>query len=95
MYDEMQKSFRSIGFDPKLESFNHRILGILAITSLGVISLWIFLFHEADSAAAYVESVYLITVCNGVLLSMASTIFTRKRLFSFIEIHEEFWNESK
>lgn len=95
MYEEVQKSFQSIGLDPKLEPFNRRILSILVITSLGIISVWIFLIHEADSAEEYMESTYVITVSTGVVLSFASTTLITKKLHSFYKAHEEYLNESE
>lgn len=95
MYEEVRKSLHSIGVSPKLEPFNRRILSILASTSLGVISLWIFLFHGADSAEEYMKSVCLITICTGTLLSFASTILIKKELFAFIKSHDECFDERK
>lgn len=95
MYQVVQKSLHSIGFGPTLEPFNRRILSILAVTCLGVISLWIYLFHEADGAEAYMESICLITICTATLLSDASTILITKKLFAFINAHDECFNERK
>lgn len=95
MYNEVQKGFRSIGFGPNLEPFNPRVLSILTTTFLGVVSLWMFLFYEADSAEQYMESVCVITVCTGTLLSFASTVQDSEKLFSFIKADDEYLNESK
>lgn len=93
MYKEVQRNFYSIGIGRKLKPFNHRILSILAMTSLGVMSLWLFLFYEADSAEKYVESACVITICTSTLLSMASTSLTTKKLFLFIKAHKEYLNK--
>lgn len=95
MYDEVQKSLYSIGFGPKLKPFNQQIVSILLPISLGVISLWIFLFHDAESAGEYVEAVCVITISGGTTLSVAITNFTTKKIFLFIKAHEEYLNESK
>lgn len=93
IFQEVQKSFISLGFNPKEEPFNHKIVGILAATLLAVISLWIFLIHEANSAESYMESIYDITAATGLLLSLASTVFIKQKLFSFIGSFDEFLNE--
>lgn len=95
MYLEVQKGFSSMGLNPKLGPFNHRILWISAVTAIGVLSLFIYLMCEADSAEEYTESVCVITICAGILLTIACTILITKRLFSFIKAHDEYLNESK
>lgn len=90
MYQAVQKSFHSIGLSPKLEAFNH-----VAITFLIIISEWIFLVYEADSAEEYMASIYAINTCAGVLLSFTSTIFTKRRLFSFMTMHNAYFDTSK
>lgn len=95
MYNEVQKSFHSIGFGPNLKPFNHQILSIIAVLFLADMSLCMFLFYEADSAEQYLESVCVITTCTGVVLSIASTILISKELFSFIKTHDEYLNERK
>lgn len=89
----VQISFYSIGFSPKLKPLNHRNLSILGISFPGVILELISLICEANGAQEYMESVYIITVCSGVLLAYASTIVVMKKLFSFIEAINEFFNE--
>lgn len=95
MYQEVQKGLQSIGYGPKLESVNHRFLSILAATSLGIISQWIFLIHEAASAEEYMESIYVITACTSIVLSFANTILIKKKLHSFIKANEEYFMGSK
>lgn len=95
MYQAVQKSFHSIGLSPKLEAFNQRALCFVAITFLIIISEWIFLVYEADSAEEYMASIYAINTCAGVLLSFTSTIFTKKRLFSFMTMHNAYFDTSK
>lgn len=92
---EVQKNFSSLGFNPELKPFNRKISGILTMTILGVISLWIFFIREADRASEYMESIYMITTCTGVLISFTSTVFIEQKLFSFIKSVEKFGNESE
>lgn len=51
---------------------------------LGVISICIFLIHEADSPQEYMKSIYMITAAIGLLLSFASTVLIKQKLFLFI-----------
>lgn len=92
---EVQNNLISMGMNPELERFNRRILNILAINFPGVVSLWIFLFHEANSAEEYLESIYIVTASSGIFLSFASTIFVMEELFSFIKNVDDAVNESK
>lgn len=91
---EVQKSFNSIGLGPELEPFNRKILSTLVGIFPGVVSLWIFLIHEANSAVKYLESIYVVTTCSGFFICFASTIIITKKLFAFIKIVEDFVNES-
>lgn len=91
----VQKSFDSLGFSPKLKQFNYKISGISVISFLGIILLWIYLLHEADSSQEYMESIYIVTACSGIFLSFASTVFFKEELFSFINSFNELTNESK
>lgn len=92
---EVEKSFNSIGFDPKLKPFNHKTLSILVILLPGIILQWIFLICVANRAEEYMESIYIVTTSTGVFLSFASTILIREKLFYLIEIDNEFVRESK
>lgn len=92
---EVQTSFDWMGFNPKLKPFNHKIRAILAITIPAVISQWKFLVHDANNAREYMESIYIVSVCSGVFLCFASTIFITKKLFAFINSVDELMNESK
>lgn len=67
-----------------MESFNCIISGILAVSLLGVISICIFLIHKADSPQEYMKSIYMITAAIGILLSFASTVLIKQKLFLFI-----------
>lgn len=92
---EVQKSFDSIGFNPKLEPLNHKILGILCIVVPAVLSLWIFLVHEANSAHEYMDSIYVISTSCGIFLSFTSTILITKKLYFLFKVFDEFINEGK
>lgn len=95
IFEEVQNSFISIGFSPKQDLFNRRISGILAMTLLGVVLLSMFLVLEADSAQEYMESFYITTTSFGILLSIASTIFIKQKLFPFKKSGDEIVNESE
>lgn len=71
---EVQKSFNWMGFNPKLEPFNRRILRILTIVFPAVVLQWMFLMLEANSAQEYLESIYMITACTCTFASFLSTI---------------------
>lgn len=91
----VRKLSNSMGFSSKLEPFNQLTLTILVVAASGISSQWIFLFHEADNSQQYMESIYVATCCTGVFLSFTSTIFTTKKLFSFINSVDDLFNESK
>lgn len=92
---ETQKHFIWLGLDPQIEPIHDRLLSILTITCPAVISQWIYLIDEAHSPREYMESIYVVTTCTGILVSYASTIVIRKKLFSFVKSYDEFTNESK
>lgn len=92
---EVLKSYDSIGIDPKLEPFNRKVLRYLAVYFLGMTLLLIYLFHEADTSREYMESIYVVTSCSGILLSAASTIFIREKLFLYIDTLNKRFDESK
>lgn len=92
---EVQKAFKTIGFDPKLKPMNHRVLGVLAIVFPGLTSIWIYLIFEANGAEEYMESIFMVTVCTGIFISFASTILNKTSLFSFIGRVDKVLNESK
>lgn len=58
IYQEVQKSFHSIGISPKLEAFNRRALNIWAIAFLFIILEWLFLTYEVDNAEECMESIF-------------------------------------
>lgn len=91
----VQKSFKSLGLSPKPDRFNRKIFIFSIIYFPVVVSLWIFLVHEANSAEEYLESIYVVTTCSGILISFASTILAKMRLFSFIKKADVNVNESK
>lgn len=91
----VQKSFNSMGFDPKREPFNYITVGILVLGFSGVSIQWIFLLHVADSPQERMESMYVVAGCTGVFLSYTTTIFITKELFSFINAFDELTNKSK
>lgn len=91
----VQKSFDSIGFDPKLKPFNRIILSMMAIHLLNTFSLWIFLLLGANSSHEFMESIYITSCYSGIFLSAANVIFTREELFSVINMTDGIFNESK
>lgn len=90
----LQKNFVSIGFDPKRKPFNRTFMKVITLTISTMILLWIFLLHEADSNQQYMESVYCIVDCGAVFLSVSSTIFITKKIFSLSDHYEGIVNES-
>lgn len=92
---EVQKNLSLIGLGPNQKSFNLVISRILVLSLLGVISLYMFLFLEADSAQDYMKSVFITTTSVGILLSIASTVFTKQKIFSFMEGSDEIVNGCK
>lgn len=94
---EVKKSFYLMGFDPKLKRFEiiRRIKNDLIIMYSTVISQYEFLIQEADGAEEYMESIYVVTLSTGFLLSYTSTILTTEKLFSLFRVYDEFMNTSK
>lgn len=92
---EVQSSFSSMGFSPKLKRFNNKVRAILATTVPGFILLWIYLIHVASTAREYMESIDTISPGTGVLLSFTYTIFTSKKVFSVINSIAELVHGSK
>lgn len=90
---EVQKKFESIGLGTAVKPFNR--IKLRYITLSGVISMFIFLIYEADSAQEYMESAFLVTTTGGTLLCFANTNLTIKKLFSFIDYVDKFVNEGK
>lgn len=95
VFQETQKSFKWMGFDSKLKPFNRRISSILVFTFTCVLLLWIFLIYEADTDQEYMESIYCVSVGSGVFLSLASSTFITKKLYSFIDGIQGNFNESE
>lgn len=95
IFQEVQKSFNWMGFNPKLAPFNPRILSNFVMRFTSLIFLWIFLIYEAETAQEYMESMYVISTGSGIFLSFLSQIFITKRLFSFIKRVNEAVNESE
>lgn len=91
----VQKSFNSMGFDPKREPFNHITVGILVLGFSGVSIQWIFFLDGADSSQERMESMYVVAGCTGIFLSYTTTIFITNELFSFIDAFNELTNKSK
>lgn len=94
-FQAVQRGFESLGFSRKLAPFNRIVLRIFAIDFLLIISQLIFLIHEADSSQEYMESIYTITACSCIFVSLATTIFITDKLFTFIDGFDELINESK
>lgn len=92
---ETQKKFIWIGLNPQIEPIHGRLWSILGMAFTALLSLWIFLIHEARSAQEYMESVYVVSTCSGIFASFASTVFIRKQFFSFFIRVDEFCNGSK
>lgn len=92
---EVQKSFISIGYSPKLKPFNQRVLAILAIIFVGVVLEFIYLIHDADGAQELMESIYIITATAGSFLCFASSSFIMEEIFAFIDSSNETFRESK
>lgn len=92
---KVQKSFTWIGFDPKLEPFNRRVVQILVITFSAIISLWIYFIRVPDTAQEYMESIFIVSTCTSVFLSFMSAILNMEKLFSFIKGVDEFLTERK
>lgn len=95
VFQEVQKHFHSMGFDPGLKPFNGQILSYLVTSIPTVVFLWIFLIHEANGAQQYMESIYMVNTSTGVLICFISTIFNSTKVFSFIQNDEKIVNESK
>lgn len=87
---ESRKVLDYFGFSPKMELFNRQTLRILVITFPGVILMWIYTFHVADSAQKLIESIFMVIVSTCVLLSFATMIPIRGKIFSLIESVGEF-----
>lgn len=94
IFQEVEKSFISLGFSPDPEPLNRTILRSFAAILLADILLFVRFFQGADSAQHRIESIYIITTATGVLLSFASTIFIKQKLFSFFTSCDAFLNES-
>lgn len=87
----VQKSFRSLGLSSQIDLFN-----LILITSFPFeISLWIYLFYEANTSQEFMESIYMTTICTAVFASYASTLLITDKLFSFFDSFDDHINESK
>lgn len=91
----VQKNFEFFGLSPKLEPFNRQILKTFIISISGIASQWIFLLHEANGSKEYMESIYIVISCSGIVLSFASTTFNKEKLFLGIDSNDELIFESK
>lgn len=90
---EVRKNFESMGLSPKLQPFNRGVLRIFILCFLPNILEWIFLTHVADSSEEYMESMYVVTVTNGIVFSFTNTILTTEKIFPFLENIDEFVNK--
>lgn len=86
---EVQKSFNSIGFSPNLDRFNKKILIVTSVIVVGLILQLIYIFHEADTPQEYMESIHFFSACFSILLSFASSVLMKQKLFSFIKQIED------
>lgn len=62
---------------------------------LGITSLCISIIQGGNEDQEYMKSIYIMTTATGILLSFASTIFIKQKLFSFIKVCDVIVNESK
>lgn len=95
IFQTVQKTFDSVGLNPKLDPLNRKLLSILITNFMAIILQLIYLLHVADSSQQYLECIYVVTVGSGILLSIASTILIRDKLFLYIDTLDEVFNESK
>lgn len=92
----VQRNFDFIGISPNREFLNQKVLTIIFVSVSGMSSLFIFFFHEANTAQEYMEFIYIVTAAIGTSLSAANTVFfVKKKLFSFIDSVDGHFNESK
>lgn len=92
---EVQRNIKMLGFSPNRRPFNKRILSILVSLCSVSVLIWLYPILEADSAQKYMESIYVVIVLTGVLLSFVSIILAKTTMFSLIRSLDEFWNQSQ
>lgn len=91
----MQRAFALMGFSSNKSFWNVEYLIGFATAGLAIPSFLIFLFHEADSAKEFTDSIYITAVSIAIFISFINTVHKRSKLTILFKMIEENVNNSE
>lgn len=95
IFQTIQTKFAVLGLKPNLRPFNNLQKLILFENFVQISSLCVYLFHVANTAKEYLESIHITATTILIVTSQVNLISQMATIFSFIDELEDVLNESK
>lgn len=95
IFQIIEQNFASLGFSSNQRSFNKKQLQIGLYFILGNVSQYAYLFHDANTAQQYMDSIFTTTTGTLIFISYVNTVRIMPIIFNSIDGLQRVVDESK